>query len=66
MTSELKPMIVNVPCPDCGQLSPEPIGRVAENDVIPCSLCAGLIDLTVDDCRPAVSDARRLLQSSPG
>lgn len=63
MTAEFKLNILNVPCPDCGQLSPEPIDRIVENDVIPCSLCAGLIDLTVDECRPIVSDARRLLQS---
>jgi hypothetical protein len=66
MTPELKSMIANVPCPDCGQLSPEPIERIVENDVIPCSLCAGLIDLTVDDCQSIVSDARRLLQSKSG
>lgn len=66
MTSEIKSMIVNVPCPDCGEMSPEPIERIAENVVIPCSLCAGLIDLTVEECRPMVSDARRLLKAKLG
>ena len=52
--------IIQVPCPDCGELSPEPPERVAENDVIPCSLCGGLIDLSADDCRAAVMEAKRL------
>jgi endogenous inhibitor of DNA gyrase (YacG/DUF329 family) len=52
--------IVQVPCPDCGELSPEPVERVVENDVIPCSLCGGLIDLSADECKAAVSEARRL------
>jgi hypothetical protein len=66
MKSDLAETIVNVPCPDCGQLSPEPIERVARNDVIPCSLCAGLIDLTADDCKPIVGVAKSLLQSKAG
>jgi len=56
--------IVQVPCPDCGELSPEPAERIAENDVIPCSLCGGLIDLSADECKAAVSEARRL--AKPG
>ena len=52
--------IVKVPCPDCGELSPEPAERVAKHDVIPCSLCGGLIDLTVDECKQAVATARGL------
>jgi len=52
--------IVQVPCPDCGELSPEPAERIVENDVIPCSLCGGLIDLSADECKAAVSEARRL------
>jgi hypothetical protein len=49
---------VSVPCPDCGQQSVEPIRRVARLDVIPCSLCGGLIDLAANDCRPAVAQAK--------
>ena len=45
MKPEIAATIINVPCPDCGELSPEPIERIVHNDVIPCSLCAGLIDL---------------------
>ena len=51
--------IVEVPCPDCGQLSPEPIQRVVDNDVIPCSLCGGLIDLSDESCAAIVSDAKQ-------
>jgi uncharacterized Zn finger protein len=58
--------IINVPCPDCGQLSHEPIERVVHNDVIPCSLCGGLVDLSADDCKPIVSNAKRLWQSKAG
>jgi hypothetical protein len=47
-----------IPCPDCGELSPEPIERVASNDVIMCSLCGGLIDLSVEECRPLVEQAK--------
>jgi hypothetical protein len=54
---------VQVPCPDCGELSPEPAERIVANDVIPCSLCGGLIDLAADDCKNAVSQARRLMKS---
>jgi hypothetical protein len=46
--------MVQLPCPDCGEMSAEPIPRVLENDVIPCSICGGLIDLAADDCRPIV------------
>jgi endogenous inhibitor of DNA gyrase (YacG/DUF329 family) len=44
MNSDIAATIGKVPCPDCGELSPEPIERVVQNDVIPCSLCCGLID----------------------
>jgi hypothetical protein len=54
-----------IPCPDCGELSAEPIERVASNDVIPCSLCGGLIDLTADDCRPLVEQAKAWVASVP-
>lgn len=49
---------VLVPCPECNQGSVEPIQRVATIDVIPCSLCGGLIDLTAEDCVPAVQQAK--------
>jgi hypothetical protein len=57
--------IVNVPCPDCGELSPEPIERIVQNEngTIPCSLCAGLIDLSADDCKSIVSNAKILWRS---
>ncbi len=47
-----------IPCPDCGEISSEPIQRIATNDVIPCSLCCGLIDLSVEDCRLLVDKAK--------
>jgi hypothetical protein len=47
-----------IPCPECGELSPEPIARVANNDVIPCSLCGGLIDLAAENCRRLVERAK--------
>jgi hypothetical protein len=50
-----------VPCPDCGQMSSEPISRLAAHDVIPCSLCGGLIDLSVDNCREVVEQAKTLM-----
>jgi hypothetical protein len=50
-----------IPCPDCGELSHEPVERVAGNDVIPCSLCGGLIDLTAEECRPLVEQAKARL-----
>ena len=47
-----------VPCPDCGELSHEPVERLATFDVIPCSLCGGLIDLTSEDCQAQVKQAK--------
>jgi endogenous inhibitor of DNA gyrase (YacG/DUF329 family) len=49
---------VSVPCPECGEASVEPVHRVATNDVIPCSLCGGLIDLSAADCQVAVAEAK--------
>ena len=60
MKSDPSSSTLLVPCPDCGQLSPEPIERILENDVIPCSLCMGLIDLTAEDCKSIVDDAKSL------
>jgi endogenous inhibitor of DNA gyrase (YacG/DUF329 family) len=60
VNNESTKAIVKVPCPDCGELSPEPVERVAKHDVIPCSLCGGLIDLSAADCAEAVATARRL------
>jgi len=54
-----------VPCPDCGELSPEPIERLARFDVIPCSLCGGLIDLMAEDCRPLVEQAKARFADMP-
>lgn len=48
----------SVPCPECGQGSVEPVQRVATIDVIPCSLCGGLIDLSSRDCQVAVEQAK--------
>ncbi len=59
MVSEIKDGKLGVPCPDCGQLSPEPVEYLLDNDVIPCSLCGGLMDLAAEDCRPLVERARR-------
>ena len=52
---------VSVPCPECGETSVEPVHRVATNDVVPCSLCGGLIDLSIEDCRAAVAQAKARL-----
>jgi hypothetical protein len=52
---------VSVPCPECGQGTVEPVHRVATIDVILCSLCGGLIDLSAGDCRSAVEQAKVLL-----
>lgn len=52
---------IGIPCPDCNELSPEPLKRVVENDVIPCSLCGGLIDLSAENCRSLVEQARVVL-----
>ena len=49
MKPDITMTIIDVPCPDCGELSPEPIERIVHNDIIPCSLCAGLIDLSADE-----------------
>jgi hypothetical protein len=57
---------VCVPCPECGQGSMEPIDRVAALDVIPCSLCGGLIDLSASDCRSAVELAKARLTDASG
>jgi hypothetical protein len=61
MTDAAK-ITIDVPCPDCGELSPEPVERVVHNDVIPCSLCLGLIDLSAEDCKPLVAKAKALWQ----
>ena len=50
--------MVSVLCPECGQGSVEPVQRVATIDVIPCSLCGGLIDLSAKDCQAAVAQAK--------
>jgi len=47
-----------IPCPECHELSHEPVGRIASNDIIPCSLCGGLIDLAAEDCRLLVEQAK--------
>jgi hypothetical protein len=39
----------------------DPVHRVATIDVILCSLCGGLIDLSAGDCRSAVEQAKVLL-----
>ncbi len=57
-------MKIAVPCPECGQMTDEPIERIATNDVIPCSLCHGLIDLSVDECREKVDLAQKLAGNS--
>ena len=49
---------VSVPCPECGQGSLEPVQRVAMIDVLPCSLCGGLIDLSASDCQAIVEQAK--------
>lgn len=56
--SEIEDGELEVPCPDCGERSREPIGRLLDNDAIPCSLCGGLIDLAAEDCRPLVEQAK--------
>ena len=66
MKPDVAVTIINVSCPNCGELSPEPIERIAHNDVISCSLCAGLIDLSADDCKSIVSNAKSLWQSKAG
>jgi hypothetical protein len=66
VSADITPAIVQVPCPDCGELSPEPVERIVQNDVIPCSICGGLIDLLADDCRPIVEDARSQWKSKAG
>ena len=63
MKSDPSSSTLLVPCPDCGQFSREPIERILENDVIPCSLCMGLIDLTAENCKSIVDDAKSFRQS---
>jgi endogenous inhibitor of DNA gyrase (YacG/DUF329 family) len=53
--------MLEVPCPNCGELSPEPAERIAGNDVIPCSFFADLIDLNADDCQSVVAQAKAIL-----
>jgi hypothetical protein len=55
---------IAVPCPECGQTTDEPIERIATNDIIPCSLCQGFIDLSTEECREKVDLARDLPTSS--
>ena len=54
----LKPRTVQVPCPDSGELTYEPVEHILESDVIPCSQCGGLIDLTSVDCVQIVAAVR--------
>jgi hypothetical protein len=56
----LTAMKIAAPCPECGQMSEEPIERVATNEIIPCSIYQGLIDLSVDECREKVDLALKL------
>jgi len=53
-------MKIAIRCPECGQMTEELIERVATNGVIPCSICQGLIDLSVDECQEQVDLARKL------
>jgi hypothetical protein len=39
-------------------MSWEPVERLLQNDVIPCSLCGGLIDLAADDCKPILKELK--------
>jgi len=41
------------------------IGHAARFDVIPCSLCGGLIDLMAEDCRPMVEEAKTRFAAVP-
>jgi len=41
-------------------MTDEPVELVATNDIIPCSICQGLIDLSGDECREKVALARKL------
>ena len=66
MKSNLAGITIDVPCPDCGELSPEPIERLVHNDVIPCSLCCGLIDLSAEGCKSIVNNAKILWRSKAG
>ena len=54
----MRQAVDNVPCPECDQGTAEPVQRVAPIDVIPCSLCGELIDLSAQDCRAAVEQAK--------
>lgn len=36
----------------------EPVDRLLDNEVIPCSLCGGLMDLSAEECRKIVAEAR--------
>ena len=56
----LSDMKIAIRCPECGQMTEELIERVATNGVIPCSICQGLIDLSVDECQEQVDLARKL------
>jgi hypothetical protein len=63
--AEPQPTTIPVPCPDCGEMSNELIAHVVELDVIPCSLCGGLIDLAAENCQPIVKRAKLQLASAP-
>lgn len=56
--AEIRDGKIGIPCPDCGELSAEPVELVREHDVIPCSICGGLIDLSAENCRPLVALAK--------
>lgn len=58
MTETSTSNTIAVPCPDCGEMSPEPVARLCEHEVIPCSYCGGLIDLADESCKSLVEEAR--------
>ncbi len=52
-------MTVKLTCASCGEVTEEPVERIVADDVIPCAICGGLIDLMDPQFREQVQAARK-------
>lgn len=57
--SDSKTATVKLTCASCGEVTEEPVERIVADDVIPCAICGGLIDLMDPQFREQVQAARK-------
>lgn len=55
---------LKVRCSDCGEETFELVEHIAGNDIIPCSICAGIINLGAPECQEAVAQAKKMMSKA--